>query len=265
MIKKILIILIWIILIAGFGFLLGFAEKEHQATICNKCDVLIKYNSDDYFITVDDIDAFFNAKGIKIKGAPLADIDVGELEDALFTIPYVEDADVSMTIDGDVNIKIVQKRPIVKVYNQYGRNFYIEDKGGLIPSSDNYTARLLVANGFIGDYYSPFTRLNVTDSLGMDTLVMNTAAYKIFRMAQYINEDDFWRAMIEEIYINSKGEIEMYTKIGEHSIIFGDINNMDEKFNKLLVFYKQGLNKVGWSKYKTLNLKYKNQVVCSKI
>jgi len=265
MLKKILIISVWIILIAGLGVLLGFAEKEHQTTLCQKCDIFIKYNGDDYFLTVDDVNVFFVSKGIKIKGAPLSDINAGDIEDAIYTIPYVENADVCMTIEGDVEINIVQKRPIVKVYNQYGKDFYIDDKGGLMPPSDNYTARLLIANGCIPDYYNPFTKLNVTDSLSKDTLVMNTACYKIFRMAQYINKDDFWRAMIEEIYINSKGDIEMFTKIGEQSVIFGDIDNMDEKFNNLLVFYKQGLNKVGWSKYKTINLKYKNQVVCSKI
>lgn len=263
--KKLIIISVWIVLIVGLGLLLGFAEKEHQSSICNKCDIIIKYNSDDYFITVDDVNSFFASKGIKIKGSPLSDINVGDIEDVLYTLPYIENAEVSMAIEGDVKIDIVQKRPIVKIYNQYGKDFYIDDKGGLMPSSDNYTARLLIANGFISDYYNPYTKLDVTDSLGKDTLVMNTAVYKIFRMAQYINKDDFWKAMIEEIFINSKGEIEMFTKIGEHSVIFGDIDNMDEKFNNLLVFYKQGLNKVGWSKYKTINLKYKNQVVCSKI
>jgi cell division protein FtsQ len=265
MMKKLLIILVWIILIAGLGVVLGFAEKEHQSTLCGKCDIFIKYNSDDYFLTVDDVNNYFAGKGIKIKGAPLSDINTGDIEAAVYSIPYVEKVDASMTISGDVEIDIIQKRPIVKVYNKYGKDFYIDDKGGLMPSSDNYTARLLIANGYIGDYYNPYTSLNVTDSLGKDTLVMQTAIYKIYRMAQYISNDTFWKAMIEELFINDKGDIEMFTKIGEQSVIFGDIDNMDEKFDNLLIFYKQGLNKVGWSKYKTINLKYKNQVVCSKI
>jgi cell division protein FtsQ len=94
---------------------------------------------------------------------------------------------------------------------------------------------------------------------------MKTSIYKIFRMVQFINKNNFWKAMIEEIFINKKGEIELFTKIGEQTVIFGDIDNMKEKFDNLFIFYKQGLNKVGWTKYKTLNLKYKNQIVCSKI
>ena len=39
----------------------------------------------------------------------------------------------------------------------------------------------------------------------------------------------------------------------------------EEKFEKLKMFYTEGLNKTdGWNKYSTINIKYKNQVVCTK-
>ena len=265
MIKKIIIISAWIILLTGLGILLGFVEKENQSQVCNKLDILVKYNSNDYFITADDINTFLIAKGFKVKGASLSTIDEGKIETALLTIPYVENADVFTTIDGNTEISIIQKRAIVKVYNKYGQQFYIDDKGKLMPSSDKYTARLPVANGYISDMYNPFIKLDVSDSSNADSLIMTKSIYKIFRIAQFLDKDDFWKAMVEEIFINSKGDIELFTKIGEQTVIFGNIDNMDEKFDNLLVFYKQGLNKVGWKKYKTINLKYKNQVVCSKI
>jgi len=253
MIKKIIIISSWLILLTGLGILLGFVEKENQSQTCNKLDILIKYNSNDYFITADDINTFLAVKGFKIKGAPLSNIDEGKIEIALQTIPYVENAD------------IFQKRAIVKVYNKYGQQFYIDNKGKLMPSSDKYTAHLPVANGYINDLYNPFTKLEVSDSASADTVIMATSIYKIFRIAQFLDKDDFWKAMVEEIFINSKSDIELFTKIGEQTVIIGNIDNMEEKFENLLVFYKQELNKIGWRKYKTINLKYKNQVVCSKI
>jgi len=134
-----------------------------------------------------------------------------------------------------------------------------------MPPSDNYTARLLVANGDIPDIYNPQTALDVSDTASADTLVMAKPLYKVYRLTQYILKDEFWKAMIEEIFVNSNGDIELFTKVGDQTVIFGDIDNMSEKFAKLLVFYKRELNKIGWTKYKTINLKYKNQVVCSKI
>jgi cell division protein FtsQ len=64
--------------------------------------------------------------------------------------------------------------------------------------------------------------------------------------------------------VNKNTEFELVPKVGRHIIVFGDIDNMEKKFDKLIVFYKEGLNKTGWDKYKIINLKYENQVVCSK-
>lgn len=264
-IKKIIIIFSWIILVAGLFVLLGFVDKEHQSVICNKLEIHIRYNCDDYFITENDVNTFLTDNGFKIKGETLENINADDIETALYKIPYVEKADAYTTIDGNVEINILQKKPIAKIFNKNNQSFYIDDKGKLMPSSERYTSRLIVANGFINDCYNPFTKLDVKDSTGNDTVIMKTPIYKIFRMVKFINKDNFWKAMIEEIFINNKGEIELFTKIGEQTVIFGDIDNMNEKFDNLLVFYKQTLNKVGWNKYKTINLKYKNQVVCSKI
>jgi cell division protein FtsQ len=53
--------------------------------------------------------------------------------------------------------------------------------------------------------------------------------------------------------------------VGNHKIIFGKAENIAEKFNKLKLFYTEGLNKSdSWRKYSIINLKYKNLVVCTK-
>jgi len=52
--------------------------------------------------------------------------------------------------------------------------------------------------------------------------------------------------------------------VGAHIIEFGDINAHEEKFDKLYALYSQGLKREGWNKYIRINLKYKEQVVCTK-
>ena len=264
MIKKIIIVSVWGILLGALGVFIGFSEKRHKAIVCETLSILIKYNSDDYFIIEDDLLEHLSKKGFKIKGAPLSSISAGDIESSLYCIPYVAKADVYVTIEGEVKINVTQKKPIAKVFNKSNQCYYIDDEGMLLPQSEKYTARLLVANGEIIDYYAPSVKLKQEDSLHPDTSVVKTALYKVFMMAKFINKDAFWKAMIEEIYVNEKNEIELFTKIGDAIVIFGDIDNMSEKFSKLLVFYKEGLSKFGWGRYKKINLKYKNQVVCSK-
>lgn len=263
MIKKIIIITVWVLLVAGLGVFISFTEKQHNAILCDNLSVLIKYNSEDYFLIDDDILEHLSSKGFVVKGSRLSDINAGDIETSLNTIPYVESADVYVSIEGDVFINIIQRRPILKVYNKSNQCYYVDDKGRLFPGSDKYTARLIIANGEIREYYAPFTSLE-QDSLDPDTAVVNSPLYKVYMMAKYIDGDPFWKAMIEEIYVNNKNELELFTKIGDAVVIFGDIDDMDEKFEKLYVFYKEGLGKYGWSKYKRINLKFKNQVVCSK-
>jgi cell division protein FtsQ len=82
-------------------------------------------------------------------------------------------------------------------------------------------------------------------------------------LSQYIDKNDFLKAQIEQIYLNDEKEFELIPKIGNNTILFGDTEDMKEKFEKLIVFYRKGLNTIGWNKYKFINLKFKNQIVCS--
>ena len=88
---------------------------------------------------------------------------------------------------------------------------------------------------------------------------------ELYAMANYINADKFWKSQIQQIYINDEKDMELVPLVGNHKIIFGDTANMDVKFKKLMTFYTQGLSYTGWwNKYSSINLKYKNQIVCTK-
>ena len=64
--------------------------------------------------------------------------------------------------------------------------------------------------------------------------------------------------------MNANGDMELVPRVGDHTILIGDDQQIHEKFEKLFLFYMEGLNKAGWNKYKVINLKYKDQVVCTK-
>jgi cell division protein FtsQ len=38
---------------------------------------------------------------------------------------------------------------------------------------------------------------------------------------------------------------------------------LDVKLENLKLFYQKALPKVGWERYSSINLKYKNQIVCT--
>ena len=87
----------------------------------------------------------------------------------------------------------------------------------------------------------------------------------IFALAKFISDDKLWNSQIEQVYINRAGEFELVPRVGPHLILLGDIDDYAGKFEKLEIFYKEGLNNVGWNHYSKINLKFKDQIVCTKI
>ena len=87
----------------------------------------------------------------------------------------------------------------------------------------------------------------------------------IYELAKYLASDSLMSGLITQAYVNEEREIELYPAVGNQKIIFGDATGIEDKFEKLKTFYKEGLNSINnWNKYSTINLKYKNQVVCTK-
>jgi cell division protein FtsQ len=132
-----------------------------------------------------------------------------------------------------------------------------------MPTSDKYSAPVPIVNGNI---FNKEAEQKIGSGVveKADTAYYPSIVEKVFRMADFIRKSDFWNAQVEQIYVNANGEIEIIPRVGNHLIIFGDINDMEEKFDKLFLFYKEGLSKTGWNQYKTINLTFKGQIVCTK-
>ena len=88
--------------------------------------------------------------------------------------------------------------------------------------------------------------------------------FELYQLGVFIYDSDFWRAQIEQIYLTQSGEFQLIPRVGAHIIEFGDISNYKDKFSKLNALYKHGLKNEGWNTYVKINLKYKDQVVCTK-
>ena len=133
-----------------------------------------------------------------------------------------------------------------------------------MPLSEKYTARVPLANGYI--FHRESERLVNTSSKNSFANADSTgsAIANVYDVAKFISQNDFWSAQIEQIYVNPGGDLELIPRVGRHSIILGDSKDIEEKFSRLFLFYAKGLNKTGWDKYKTINLKFKDQVVCTK-
>lgn len=257
-------IIIWIAVIAGIIVLGGFINIEKKKAVCKKFEVNIDYDDSDPLITVDDIKEKVYKSYDSLVGKKIKDIDLDTIEKIVNEIKYVAKGDVYTTLSGNVEINIIQRKPVVRIINRRNQSFYIDQEGVPFPLGKEYSSRVIIANGNIKETLNDTTKLYGYKDFREMNIENPSVLQKIYLLATYINSDDFLKAQIEQIYVNKNSKFELVPKVGRHIIIFGDIDDMEKKFDKLYVFYKEGLNKTGWDKYKVINLMYENQVVCSK-
>jgi cell division protein FtsQ len=264
-IKKIAFITFWCLVVAGLLVSLGFVNKEQEEMLCKKLDVTVNQDNDLYFLDKIDITQLLKDRGDSIVNQPKHTINVADIERTLNSHAAISSSEVSMSIDGVVKVNVKQRNPIIRVINNDGDSYYLDDEGRLMPLSDKYTMKVLVANGNISEPYSK-RYMYSAETIGHDSaLAAISKLDELFAMARFINADPFWKAQIHQIYYNQENDMEIVPMIGDQKIIFGDTTAMEEKFNKLLTFYQQGLSTTGWwYRYSTINLKFRNQIVCTK-
>lgn len=262
--KRILNIGVWVLLTIGLLVSLGFAGYEQSTMPCSGVSVLIDHKDENFFVDEADIQTLLADRGDTLVGQSLSAINYDELEQLIMKNPVVEDAEVYADLYGKLNVQVKQRTPLVRVFNDLGESFYIDEHGQLMPLSEKYTARVIVANGFIKDSYHNIYALNLEEVANVDSLSKTTLLDDVYLIAKRFENDEFWSAQIQQIYVDESQEIVLIPRVGNHKIILGDRSNLERKLKKLMIFYEEGLNKTGWNQYSVINLKYKNQVVCTK-
>ncbi len=262
--KKLLIFSMWTIMSIGLVVTLGFVNSVQKELKCKRVLVTFNGNVQQEFVDQQEILELIKSKQ-KLIGKPLGSINTTLLEKIIMSNPFVQKAEVYSSVDGNVNVAVTQRNPLVRIITMKDEQFYIDDNGNFVPVSTKYSPPVLVANGFIFDRYSQqkinFVISGVNDSASQTKPMIE----QVYELAQFIEADTFWSAQAEQIYVNENQELELIPRTGNHRIVFGNAENLTEKFNRLMIFYTQGLNKTGWNNYSIINLKYRNQVVCTKI
>src|SRR5690606_39254471 len=124
-----------------------------------------------------------------------------------------------------------------------------DEQSKLMPLNENYSARVLVASGEIFEPYARRYQFSVEQIKRNKIFSEASMLDDLLDVSNHILQDTTLAQLIHQIYVNEEKELELYPAIGNHKIIFGEAKNVSEKFNKLKLFYTQGLNKSdGWKK-----------------
>ncbi len=262
-IKTIALISLQILLVAGLLVCLGFAADKQSKVVCGQVTVHIDNTEGDMFINNEDVIRMMDDQTGSPIGKTANQISLPRIEAAIESNPHVKNAEVWMGLNGDLSVQVKQKRAVIRIINRNGDSFYLDENGFIMPLSTIYTAPVPVATGEITETAELFGYRSM-DIPKEDKIAQITVLDDLFHLAQYMEKDTFWSAQVQQLVVDEKGEISIVPTMGNHLIQFGKAEDVEEKFEKLMYFYLEGLNKTGWNKYAILNLKFKDQVVCVK-
>ena len=253
-IVKVLRMLLWgVALLAGASMVLGAMQRKENAPIHDIVIDIEPLASGDFLISEEDIPIMLEERfAHPITAFPVGKLDVERLERVLEEDPFVKSAEAYIDAQDRVNIELVQREPTLRVIDNNGLNYYLDKEGNQMPPSKHYAARVRVATGNLPPYEAAF--LEKEDYL----------LHEVFALNELLREDPFLDALIEQIYINKRGEFILSPKIGKQTIMFGRYQQAAEKLSRLKTFYREGLPYKGWQAYSSFDLRYEGQVVCKK-
>jgi len=219
-------------------FLYSFSSARNKQRKLNRTEVQFT-NDENLYVTETAVNKLLIQNHDSVKNVTKEILDLKVLEKRLDTHEMIEDAEVYLTINGDLGAKITQRKPIARVYGN--ESYYIDKNGKKMPLSKNYSARV------------PFVKNIKTENI-----------IEIYPLLAKIEEDEFLKEHITLIHRNTKGEYVLEMRLYDFKILFGQIKSIERKTNNLKAFYKKALLDHQLDAYNWVNLKYDNQVVCTK-
>jgi len=224
-------------------FLYGFAA--HRNSLKTNKDVKVVFeNGENLFVSYETVNKLLIQNLDAYKNQSKENINLNNLEGFLQRNEMIENAEIFLTLSGELGAIITQRTPVLRVANET-ETYYYDKLGTRMPLSDNYSARV------------PIT----TDTIS------GQGNFDIINLSNTIRNDDFLQKQIIGINLiegKTKDQFELKTRVGDQKIIFGDLSRIDEKIAKLKVFYQKIMLDSTITDYKTINLKFYNQIVCEK-
>lgn len=247
-IQNILMLLAWVLVGSGLMVLLIAANRKEALHVCKELRISIKGDGEQFFVDKNDILSLLNksARGSLID-KPLDQINLSKLEHDLERGVWIRDAELYFDSRDVLHVLVTEREPVARIFTKSGASFYIDSSGQRMPLLEKENARVLLITNFTNA--KKFTKQD------------SALARDVKSIAQVINGIPFWREQIAQIDITPEGKYEALPVVGNHMIRFGNAVNFSEKLNRLFLFYKQVLCKVGFDKYDIVDVQYNGQVL----
>ncbi len=249
--QKIVIRILWSIASAALIVLFVVAWKAKNEKQLTDIQVeLVGESAQALFMDEIAIRAILNEQGVHV-GVPVDKVNLTQLEQFIEKTEWVKNAEFFINNKLVLDAKIEQRIPIARVFTASGSSFYIDNEGWRLPLKQLTVLNLPVFTGFPTDQ----PKLSKPDSVLLKEVLF---------FAKTIQKDSFFMAQVAQVNIESNGHFQMVPTLGDHLVLLGTVDQLEDKLNRLFTFYKNVWVGSGINAYQVIDCRFDHQVVALK-
>ncbi len=249
--KKFFTVAVWCLLGGTGGVLLIAAINSKNSSLCQGMDVEINGGGKAMFLNKRDIVLMLDSSGLKdLRNKKTSSFDLLKMEKMLRRNGWIKEVQLYFDNNQILKVRIQERQPAARLFTVSGSSFLIDSSGSQLSLTEKSVFRLPLFTGYPSEKFG----------LHRDSCLCR----QILNMTIFLNQDTFWTSQVQEMNITPSKTFLLTPLIGNQVIEFGDGNDCEKKFHKLLVFYKTVITETGFEKYNTINLAYSNQIIATR-
>lgn len=249
--QQIVINILWSIAAAALILLFVVSWKAKSEKQLTDIQVeLVGESAQALFMDEIAIRSILNDRGVQV-GMPLEKINLTQLEKFIEKTEWVKNAEFFINNKLVLEVKIEQRIPIARIFTASGTSFYIDNEGARLPLKQLTVLNLPVFTGFPTDQ----PKLSKPDSVLLKDVLF---------FAKTIQKDSFFMAQVAQVNIEPNGTFQMVPTLGDHLVLLGTVDQLEDKLNRLFTFYKKVWLGSGVNAYQYIDCRFNHQVVALK-
>ena len=242
----------------AFAFSCAFiaGRQLRDGCICEKLEVIITDSLENNFVSADDVRMFLDRSYGQYTGVPIDSVNLLKIEKIVNGRSAVRESHAYMTKDGTLHIEVTQRRPVVRFQKKDG-GFYADAQGYIFPLQSSFASHVQVIDGNIPLAANSGYKGAISDP-------QEKAWFEnMMRVVNFIESDRIWKDKIVQISVDEGMNLILIPREGNERFLFGQPTDIGDKFRKMEKYYTHIIPAKGEGYYRTVDLKYKGQIVCN--
>ena len=237
----------------------AMSERQRRQRTCQgkgSLDVVISDSLERQFVGKADVAQWLEKEYRAYAGLPLDSVNLAHIENLVQSHSVVRSCQAWLTDDGILHLELSQRQPVVR-FDDGSNGYYADASGFVFPLQARGSADvpvvdgqlpLKVARGFKGFPEDPAQQAWLRQILGMANTLHGSV----------------WEKNIARITVGKTGDLVLTPASGREQFIFGPPVRVAEKLELMKAYYESVVPSREDGGYRTVDLRYRGQLVCRK-